>query len=181
MDQHRFIGILMACSLALLDIYFFWVVYKLLVGSKNIFALLLLFLCGVWQIQWYLVSHYQYVFDPKDPAAYFTWALPLQCWVFANRYFYSQLRFNATTTKITLIKHIYITVIFSIVIVALGLGLGFFGNKEAKYDDRCYEAAESNEAREKCDQHLNRYNLIYYLVPTLCEFISSGIALYSLN
>ncbi len=91
----------------LFGIYLLWVIYKLLARSRSLFALTLLFLSSIWCIYSITVSKY------------LAWALPLQCWIFANRYFKSYLKSNATTTKFTLTKHTYITVIFSIVIVAL--------------------------------------------------------------
>ena len=54
---------------------------------------------------------------------FFSWGLPLQCWVFANCYYRSYLKSNIATTKSNLMIHTIITVIFSFVIVALSIWL----------------------------------------------------------
>jgi hypothetical protein len=117
--------ILIVCSLAFFGLYFLWVIYKLFTGSKNYFAFTLLFFSGVWQIQWYF---YILVKDGFKIDVYFNWGLPLQCWVFSNRYYHSYLKSNNTTHKDSLTILPYFTVIFSIMVVALCQGFGFTGN-----------------------------------------------------
>jgi hypothetical protein len=108
--------------LCLFAIYLLFVIYKLLAGSRSLFALALLFLSIVWWMYWFLIVAHSLL------RLFFSWALPLQCWIFANRYYQSYLKSNANTTKFSLTMHTYITLIFSMVIVALCIGLGYLGS-----------------------------------------------------
>ena len=107
----------------LYGIYLLWVIYKLLAGSRSLFALTLLFLSFFWCAYWIFAR------VGITVKLYLAWALPLQCWIFANRYFQSYLKSNATTTKFTLTMHTYITVIFSIGILAFCTGFGYLGSR----------------------------------------------------
>ena len=62
-------------------------------------------------------------YDAFGEIDYFSWGLPLQCWVFANCYYRSYLKSNIATTKSNLMVHTIITVIFSFLIVALNFWL----------------------------------------------------------
>ena len=131
----------MVCLLlCVFGIYLLWVIYKLLAGSRSLFALTLLFLSSIWWIYW--IFYYSITIVSK----YLAWALPLQCWIFANRYFQSYLKSNATTTKFTLTMHTYITVIFSIVIVALCTVFGNLGSRSQLWN--CFENPEND--RQTC-------------------------------
>ena len=131
-------GFTLVCLL--FGIYLLWVIYKLLAGSRSLFALTLLFLSFFWLAYW--------IFTICIPVVslYLAWALPLQCWIFANRYFQSYLKSNATTTKFTLTMHTYITVIFSIVIVALCTVFGNLGSRSQLWN--CFENPEND--RQTC-------------------------------
>ena len=118
--------------LALLDIYLVIVSYKLLKGSRNLFSLALLFLSSLWQLEWLL-----YALSVGTVNLYITWALQVQCWIFANRYYQSHLKSKATTTGFTLRLHTYMTVIFLMVIVALSLALAYTASL-IRFD-RCYQ------------------------------------------
>jgi len=60
----------MFCFLALLDIYLVIVIYKLLKGSRSLFALALLLLSSFWQLEWLL-----YALSVGTVNLFMTWAL----------------------------------------------------------------------------------------------------------
>jgi len=60
----------MFCFLALFDIYLVIVIYKLLKGSRSLFALALLLLSSLWQLEWLL-----YALSVGTVNLYMTWAL----------------------------------------------------------------------------------------------------------
>jgi hypothetical protein len=60
----------MFCFLALFDIYLVIVIYKLLKGSRSPFALALLLLSSLWQLEWLL-----YALSVGTVNLYMTWAL----------------------------------------------------------------------------------------------------------
>ena len=76
--------------------------------------------------------------------------------------------------------HKWITVIFSIVIVVLCLVFGLTRYTDSNYNKCCKNAAENQEALDKCKLNLDKSILIDYSDPILWEVISSAIALYSL-
>ena len=161
----------MFCFLALLDIYLVIVIYKLLKGSRSLFALALLLLSSLWQLEWLL-----YALSVGTVNLYMTWALQVQCWIFANRYYHSYLKSKATTTEFTLRMHIYTTVIYLVLIVALSLALGYTASL-IRFDF-CYQ---NNPLKFwGCYWLEVRNNLIQYSVMTWSEVISATIALYSI-
>lgn len=80
------LGITYLCGVSIVGICTTKVLYSLIRGTRNKLAFQLLALTIVWMLCWGLRAD-----SSLSVTFYFTWAIHVQGWLFANRYLYSYL------------------------------------------------------------------------------------------